>query len=45
MNIPTLVIEKNARIGDNWRERYQSLALHSHKDHHQRKCLQPPAGR
>ncbi|EKM53733.1 uncharacterized protein PHACADRAFT_211396 [Phanerochaete carnosa HHB-10118-sp] len=29
MDIPTLVIEKNARIGDNWKKRYKSLALHT----------------
>jgi len=27
-DIPALVIEKNARIGDNWRNRYQALCLH-----------------
>jgi hypothetical protein len=26
--IPTLVIEENKRIGDNWRDRYASLCLH-----------------
>ncbi|EKM52189.1 uncharacterized protein PHACADRAFT_212761 [Phanerochaete carnosa HHB-10118-sp] len=29
MDISTLVIEKNARIGDNWRKRYKSLSLHT----------------
>ncbi|EKM52203.1 uncharacterized protein PHACADRAFT_176228 [Phanerochaete carnosa HHB-10118-sp] len=29
MDIPTLIIEKNERIGDNWRKRYKSLALHT----------------
>ncbi|TDL21218.1 FAD/NAD-binding domain-containing protein [Rickenella mellea] len=28
LDVPTLVIEKNARIGDQWRKRYQSLCLH-----------------
>ncbi|KAI0638753.1 FAD/NAD-P-binding domain-containing protein [Trametes polyzona] len=28
MGIPALVIEKNARIGDQWRYRYQALCLH-----------------
>ena len=28
LNVPTLVIEKNTRIGDNWRHRYDSLCLH-----------------
>ncbi|GJE99191.1 NAD(P)/FAD-dependent oxidoreductase [Phanerochaete sordida] len=29
MNIPTLVIERDARVGNTWRKRYQSLALHT----------------
>lgn len=29
LNVDTLVVEKNARIGDNWRNRYHSLALHN----------------
>ena len=37
MRIPTLLIERNEHIGDNWRKRYNSLALHTPKDHHQRK--------
>ena len=28
LKIPYLVIEKNRRIGDNWRQRYASLVLH-----------------
>ncbi|KAI8969673.1 FAD/NAD-P-binding domain-containing protein [Trametes punicea] len=28
LDIPALVIEKNARIGDQWRFRYQALCLH-----------------
>ena len=28
LDIPTLVIEKNERIGDNWRNRYEALCLH-----------------
>lgn len=28
LNVPTLVLERNERIGDNWRNRYGSLALH-----------------
>jgi hypothetical protein len=27
-DIPTLVIEKNERVGDNWRNRYEALCLH-----------------
>jgi len=29
LNVDTLVVEKNQRIGDNWRNRYHSLALHN----------------
>ena len=32
LNVDTLVIDKNERIGDNWRKRYHSLALHNHTD-------------
>ncbi|THG93708.1 hypothetical protein EW026_g7600 [Hermanssonia centrifuga] len=35
MNIPTLVLERNKRVGDNWRHRYDSLALHTVREHHQ----------
>ena len=28
LEIPALVIEKNGRIGDNWRSRYEALCLH-----------------
>jgi len=28
LDVPTLVVEKNARIGDNWRNRYDALCLH-----------------
>ncbi|CAI6336634.1 unnamed protein product [Periconia digitata] len=28
LNVPTLVIEKNKEIGDNWRNRYHQLVLH-----------------
>ncbi|KAJ7491732.1 FAD/NAD-P-binding domain-containing protein [Mycena galericulata] len=34
MNIPSLIIESNARIGDNWRKRYPTLTLHTVKTHH-----------
>ncbi|KAI1795123.1 dimethylaniline monooxygenase (N-oxide-forming) [Ganoderma leucocontextum] len=34
MKIPALVIERNARIGDNWRKRYPTLTLHTVKRHH-----------
>ncbi|KIK66458.1 hypothetical protein GYMLUDRAFT_257766 [Collybiopsis luxurians FD-317 M1] len=28
LGVPALVLEKNPRVGDNWRKRYDSLALH-----------------
>jgi cation diffusion facilitator CzcD-associated flavoprotein CzcO len=28
LNIPTLMIDSNARVGDNWRKRYKQLVLH-----------------
>lgn len=28
LDVPTLIVEKNARPGDSWRNRYQSLCLH-----------------
>lgn len=28
LGLPTLVVDRNARLGDNWRNRYHSLALH-----------------
>ncbi|KAG6875082.1 hypothetical protein C0992_005297 [Termitomyces sp. T32_za158] len=28
LNVPTLIVEKNQRIGDNWRNRYDALCLH-----------------
>ncbi|KAJ3914245.1 FAD/NAD-P-binding domain-containing protein [Lentinula edodes] len=34
MGIPTLMIDKNGRIGDQWRKRYPSLTLHTTKQHH-----------
>lgn len=35
LDVPTLVIDREARVGDVWRKRYASLALHSilHVDH------------
>jgi len=29
LNVDTLVVDKHQRIGDNWRKRYHSLALHN----------------
>jgi cation diffusion facilitator CzcD-associated flavoprotein CzcO len=34
LGLPTLLIEKDARIGDEWRRRYRTLALHTPKEHH-----------
>jgi hypothetical protein len=28
LNVPTLVVDKTPRIGDSWRDRYESLSLH-----------------
>lgn len=28
LGVPTLVVERNQRIGDNWRQRYHTLVLH-----------------
>lgn len=28
LGIPTLIVERNERIGDNWRKRYHQLVLH-----------------
>jgi putative flavoprotein involved in K+ transport len=28
LDVPTLIVEKNPRIGDSWRSRYKSLCLH-----------------
>ncbi len=28
LNVPTLIVERNARAGDSWRNRYKSLCLH-----------------
>ncbi|KDQ62745.1 hypothetical protein JAAARDRAFT_76447 [Jaapia argillacea MUCL 33604] len=33
LNIPTLVIERKARVGDTWRERYPTLSLHTPRMH------------
>ena len=29
LDVPTLVLEREPRVGDNWRNRYQSLVLHN----------------
>lgn len=34
MNIRTIVIERNERIGDNWRKRYPTLSLNTPRTHH-----------
>jgi len=28
LDVPTLIVEKNTRVGDQWRNRYQALCLH-----------------
>lgn len=28
LGIPTLLVDRNLRIGDNWRNRYHQLVLH-----------------
>ncbi|KAK0454074.1 FAD/NAD-P-binding domain-containing protein [Desarmillaria tabescens] len=35
MNLPTLVIESNPHVGDNWRARYPTLTLHTPRTHFQ----------
>jgi len=35
MDIPAIVIEKNDRVGDNWRHRYPTLTLHTVRNQHQ----------
>lgn len=39
MNIPTLILERSARVGDVWRERYPTLVLHTPRPHHSRRSL------
>lgn len=34
MGLRTLVLERNERVGDNWRKRYPTLTLHTVKTHH-----------
>ncbi|KAI0327782.1 FAD/NAD-P-binding domain-containing protein [Cubamyces sp. BRFM 1775] len=34
MNIPALVVERHAHVGDSWRKRYPSLTLHTVRKHH-----------
>ncbi|KAI5119263.1 hypothetical protein M0805_007266 [Coniferiporia weirii] len=36
MKIKTIVVEKNERVGDNWRKRYPTLSLNTPRTHH---CL------
>ena len=38
MNIPSVVIEREDRIGDTWRKRYPSLTVLSTRKHHSGKC-------
>jgi cation diffusion facilitator CzcD-associated flavoprotein CzcO len=39
MNISALIIERNRRIGDNWRKRYPTLSLHTPRTHHPRTSI------
>jgi cation diffusion facilitator CzcD-associated flavoprotein CzcO len=32
LGVDTLIVDKHERVGDNWRKRYHSLALHNHTD-------------
>ncbi|GBE77698.1 FAD/NAD-P-binding domain-containing protein [Sparassis crispa] len=34
MNIPSIVVEKNGAVGDQWRMRYPTLTLHTPRNHH-----------
>ncbi|KAH7881049.1 FAD/NAD-P-binding domain-containing protein [Lentinula edodes] len=34
MKIPSIVLEREDRIGDHWRKRYPTLSLHTPKNHH-----------
>jgi hypothetical protein len=36
LGLPTLIIEKDARVGDEWRRRYRTLNLHTPKEQHTR---------
>jgi len=42
MNIPTLVIDQLPRLGDKWRNRYESLTLHTTRTHDQCRYLLHP---
>ncbi|OAX42249.1 FAD/NAD(P)-binding domain-containing protein [Rhizopogon vinicolor AM-OR11-026] len=43
MGVSTLVIERNARVGDNWRARYKSLFLHNLIHYNQTSYLRFPS--
>lgn len=34
MDIPTIVVEKNSSVGEQWRQRYPTLSLHTTRNHH-----------
>ena len=34
LGLRTLVVEQDARLGDVWRKRYPTLALHTPRSHH-----------
>lgn len=29
LDVPALIVERNSRVGDQWRKRYDALSLHS----------------
>ncbi|KAH9946472.1 FAD/NAD-P-binding domain-containing protein [Amylocystis lapponica] len=35
MNIPSLIVERSANVGDQWRQRYPTLSLHTIRNHHE----------
>lgn len=41
MKIPSIVLEREDRIGDHWRKRYPTLSLHTPKNHHSSKFIFP----
>ncbi|PCH35122.1 flavo protein [Wolfiporia cocos MD-104 SS10] len=34
MDIPSIIVEKHQTVGDQWRQRYPTLSLHTTKNHH-----------
>ncbi|EDN06241.1 predicted protein [Histoplasma mississippiense (nom. inval.)] len=44
LGIPTLIIERNSRVGDNWRKRYRTLVTHDPVQYSQMPYLPFPSG-